>query len=211
MGITFSVQLQSWRSKADTLGAEPAEEVKLEDHCSYRYLFNFRGVAASFRFKHLFLCNSTGIPQICANNLANVFLAFKVVQYPLTNLKHFPLIVLIVLHVGSEWKEFFYDALIPWYHYIPIPDDTPMTNGQQHDQSEAIEDVLQFLQTDESVYGENSGSFIAEHIAANGRHFIENHLKMEDVELYWHELLLTYSKLLDFVPTKNPSFVEILK
>lgn len=23
-----------------------------------RYLFNFRGVAASFRFKHLFLCNS---------------------------------------------------------------------------------------------------------------------------------------------------------
>ena len=24
----------------------------------YKYLFNFRGVAASFRFKHLFLCNS---------------------------------------------------------------------------------------------------------------------------------------------------------
>ena len=23
-----------------------------------RYLFNFRGVAASFRYKHLFLCNS---------------------------------------------------------------------------------------------------------------------------------------------------------
>ena len=51
---------QSWRSNADTLGVEPAEEVKLEDHCGYRYLFNFRGVAASFRFKHLFLCNSTG-------------------------------------------------------------------------------------------------------------------------------------------------------
>ena len=51
---------QSWRSNVDTLGVEPAEEVKLEDHCGYRYLFNFRGVAASFRFKHLFLCNSTG-------------------------------------------------------------------------------------------------------------------------------------------------------
>ena len=24
-----------------------------------RYLFNFRGVAASFRFKHLFMCRST--------------------------------------------------------------------------------------------------------------------------------------------------------
>jgi protein glucosyltransferase len=36
----------------------PADEVKLEDHCKYKYLFNFRGVAASFRFKHLFLCRS---------------------------------------------------------------------------------------------------------------------------------------------------------
>lgn len=42
----------------DTLNAEPAKEVSLEDHCKYKYLFNFRGVAASFRFKHLFLCNS---------------------------------------------------------------------------------------------------------------------------------------------------------
>lgn len=49
---------QAWKSDADTLGAKPAEEVKLEDHCKYKYLFNFRGVAASFRFRHLFLCNS---------------------------------------------------------------------------------------------------------------------------------------------------------
>jgi EGF-domain serine glucosyl/xylosyltransferase len=49
---------QAWRSDADTLGAPPASEVKLEDHCEYKYLFNFRGVAASFRFKHLFLCKS---------------------------------------------------------------------------------------------------------------------------------------------------------
>lgn len=33
-------------------------EVSLEDHCQYKYLFNFRGVAASFRLKHLFLCRS---------------------------------------------------------------------------------------------------------------------------------------------------------
>ena len=70
----------------DTLGESPASEVRLEDHCAFKYLFNYRGVAASFRFKHLFLCGST------------------------------------VLHVGTEWKEFFYDSLIPWVHYVPITD-----------------------------------------------------------------------------------------
>lgn len=49
---------QAWKSKRDTLGAEPAQEISLEDHCQYKYLFNFRGVAASFRYKHLFLCKS---------------------------------------------------------------------------------------------------------------------------------------------------------
>ncbi|XP_044743954.1 O-glucosyltransferase rumi homolog [Chrysoperla carnea] len=49
---------QAWKSKADTLGADPAKEVSLEEHCKYKYLFNFRGVAASFRLKHLFLCKS---------------------------------------------------------------------------------------------------------------------------------------------------------
>ena len=52
-----------------------------------RILFNFRGVAASFRLKHLFLCNS------------------------------------LVFHVGDEWLEFFYDALKPWVHYIPVDKD----------------------------------------------------------------------------------------
>ncbi|UYV72430.1 POGLUT1 [Cordylochernes scorpioides] len=49
---------QAWKSDKDTLGADPASEVSFEDHCPYKYLFNFRGVAASFRLKHLFLCNS---------------------------------------------------------------------------------------------------------------------------------------------------------
>ncbi|KAM7362283.1 O-glucosyltransferase rumi homolog [Cochliomyia hominivorax] len=49
---------QAWKSPKDTLNAEPAKEVSFEDHCRYKYLFNFRGVAASFRFKHLFLCKS---------------------------------------------------------------------------------------------------------------------------------------------------------
>ncbi|XP_013148472.1 PREDICTED: O-glucosyltransferase rumi homolog [Papilio polytes] len=49
---------QAWKSDADTLYASPASEVSFEEHCKYKYLFNYRGVAASFRFKHLFLCKS---------------------------------------------------------------------------------------------------------------------------------------------------------
>lgn len=49
---------QAWKSPADTLNEEPAEEVSFEDHCKFKYLVNYRGVAASFRFKHLFLCKS---------------------------------------------------------------------------------------------------------------------------------------------------------
>lgn len=49
---------QAWKSKADTLGEEPAQTVPFEEHCHYRYLINAHGVAASFRFKHLFLCRS---------------------------------------------------------------------------------------------------------------------------------------------------------
>jgi len=50
---------QAWKSAADTLGFPPAKETPLSGHCQYRFLFNYRGVAASFRFKHLFLCGST--------------------------------------------------------------------------------------------------------------------------------------------------------
>ncbi|XP_058803538.1 O-glucosyltransferase rumi homolog [Phymastichus coffea] len=49
---------QAWKSEKDTLNAPAATEVSLESHCAYKYLFNYRGVAASFRHKHLFLCGS---------------------------------------------------------------------------------------------------------------------------------------------------------
>lgn len=45
--------------KTVTDGLGPiADQVSLEDHCKFRFLFNFKGVAASFRLKHLFLCKS---------------------------------------------------------------------------------------------------------------------------------------------------------
>ncbi|KAI1301540.1 O-glucosyltransferase rumi -like protein [Halotydeus destructor] len=49
---------QAWRSPADTLGKEPAPVIRFEEQCKYKYLINLRGVAASFRYKHLFMCKS---------------------------------------------------------------------------------------------------------------------------------------------------------
>lgn len=45
--------------RADALRKYPAAaQVPLRDHCRYRFLIDIRGVAASFRFRHLFLCKS---------------------------------------------------------------------------------------------------------------------------------------------------------
>jgi protein glucosyltransferase len=130
---------QAWKSDEDTLGYPPASELKHEEFCQFKYLFNFRGVAASFRLRHLFLCGS------------------------------------LVLHVGSDWIEFFYNRLEPWYHYIPI-------NTDLHD----VKTILLFAQNNDRLVGK---------IARQGRDFIWNYLTMENVELYWKELLLEYHQL----------------
>jgi len=148
---------QAWKSDADTLHAPPAKEVRLEDHCKYRYLFNFRGVAASFRLKHLFLCNS------------------------------------LVFHVGNEWMEFFYAAMKPWVHYIPVKSKAS---------KEEIEELLLFAKENDAF---------AKKIAQQGFDFITNHLRMEDVSCYWKNLLKSYSRLLKFKPERNTKFIEIKK
>jgi len=144
---------QGWKSDADTLGAKPATEISLEDHCEYKYLFNFRGVAASFRFKHLFLCNS------------------------------------LVFHVDDKWLEFFYPALKPWVHYIPVRQD--------------LKDARELIQF--AIENDN----IAKSIAARGRNFVKEHLKLEDVTNFWKDLLVEYTKLLKFKPTLNKKFNKI--
>jgi protein glucosyltransferase len=150
---------QAWKSKEDTLGMEPAVEVTFEDHCRYKYLFNFRGVAASFRFKHLFLCGS------------------------------------LVLHVGSDWLEFFYPSMKPWIHYVPV------NAGASQ---EEIEDLIEFLHHHDDK---------AEEIAMNGHAFIRDHLKMSDIETYWLALLKKYAEKLAFkpVPDKNNIIVTRTK
>ena len=119
----------------------------------FRYLFNFRGVAASFRFKHLFLCNS------------------------------------LVFHVGDEWLEFFYDALKPWVHYIPVRQD--LKDAQE---------LIEFAKENDKVVRE---------IAERGQKFISEHLKMEDITCYWEELLTQYGKLMRYKPKLNKKLIKI--
>jgi len=140
----------------DTLGAPPAEEVSLEDHCPYKYLFNYRGVAASFRFKHLFLCKS------------------------------------LVFHVGNEWIEFFYSALKPWVHYIPVP-----ANASE----KQLGELIRFARANDKLVSK---------IAARGHELVWNHLKMTDVECYWKYLLTEYAKLLRFTPELDKQLIPII-
>jgi protein glucosyltransferase len=144
---------QAWKSLADTLGEEPVDPIPLKEHCRYAYLFNFRGVAASFRFKHLFLCNS------------------------------------LVFHIGDEWKEMFYDTMHPWVHYVPV--STEM---------EDVEQLLEYFMKNEDE---------AKRIAQAGYDFILHHLRIDDIKLYWKELLNRYAKLLDYEPTRDESLIEI--
>lgn len=146
---------QAWKSPKDTLGMEPAEEASLESHCDYKYLFNYRGVAASFRLKHLFLCRS------------------------------------LVFHVGSAWQEFFYPALQPWVHYIPVPHSA----GQ-----EEIAQLLEFVKEHQDL---------AKDIAETGAKFVEEQLKMEDVLCYWEKLIKSYSKLLQYKVERDPALILI--
>jgi len=142
---------QAWKSPADTLGEEAAEEVSLEWHCRYKYLFNYRGVAASFRFKHLFLCKS------------------------------------LVFHVGSDWIEFFYPALKPWIHYIPVPAGSSETELYQ---------LLEFTRDHPDM---------AERVAEAGERAVRKLLRQEDVLCYWRHLLTQYTKLLTFTPSPDPA------
>lgn len=146
---------QAWKSPKDTLGMEAAEEASLESHCNYKYLFNYRGVAASFRLKHLFLCRS------------------------------------LVFHVGSDWLEFFYPALRPWVHFIPVSSNA----GE-----EEIFHLLEFVKEHQDL---------ARGIAEAGAKFVEEQLKMEDVTCYWDKLLSAYSKLLQYKVERDPKLVLI--
>lgn len=146
---------QAWKSAKDTLNAEPAAEVSFEAHCQYKFLFNFRGVAASFRFKHLFLCKS------------------------------------LVFHVGTEWKEFFYESMKPWIHYVPVSATATI---------DELRELLEFFQTHDEL---------AKKIADQGYEHIWNNLRMNDIHCYWRKLLKRYAKRLKYTTTLDPDLIAV--
>lgn len=94
--------------------------------------------------------------------------------------------------MGDEWDEFFYSAMIPWYHYVPVPSQASQ---------EELKDLILFVKTH---------PLIAKSIANNGYNFIKENLRMIDVENYWFALLKSYSKLLDFkLESPNHSFLKL--
>ncbi|XP_020799613.1 O-glucosyltransferase rumi [Drosophila serrata] len=142
-------------SGAHTLGTDPAEEIPFVEHCQYKYLFNFRGVAASFRLRHILLCRS------------------------------------LVIHVGDQWEEFFYNQLKPWVHYVPVASDADV---------DELADLILYLREHDDL---------AEEIAERGHEFVWLHLRMEDVQCYWRKLLQEYAQLLTYQVQPEPDLVEI--
>lgn len=144
---------QAWRSIKDTLGEKPAEEVNFEKHCDYKYLINLRGVAASFRFRHLFLCRS------------------------------------VVLNVKSRWIEFFYGALKPFYHYIPLDEE-----------AKNLVNIVKFLR---------SYPAIAERIAENGFQFVSRYLTEDSALCYWIELLTRYQTMIAYKVKPEKDYILV--
>lgn len=131
-----------------------AEATTMPEHCKYKYLLNFDGQAASFRYKTLFLCGS------------------------------------LVLSVDLKWQEFWYSMLIPWVHYVPLAGD-----GSDADT------IIDFLEAHQET---------AAMIAENGRQFVLQRLRMEDVQHYWDDLLTEYATLQAYtIPAIDSSLVEV--
>ena len=80
--------------------------------------------------------------------------------------------------------------LVPWVHYVPLAAD-----GSDADA------VVDFLE----AHPEEAAT-----IAENGRQFVFQRLRMEDVQHYWDDLLTEYATLQSFtVPAIDSNLVEI--
>lgn len=80
--------------------------------------------------------------------------------------------------------------MIPWYHYIPVEFD--------------MKDTVYLIDFFERYPD------IAKRIANNGHEFIKNNLDFEAIRCYWRDLLLEYSKLLNYqIPEKPKNSIVI--
>jgi protein glucosyltransferase len=94
-----------------------------------------------------------------------------------------------VFHVGDDWVEFFYPALKPWVHYIPVAEDL----GD-------IEELLEFVKSHDQL---------AQDIAQRGYELVWNHVTLQTVECYWLELLTEYASLLQWTVRRDISLVAL--
>lgn len=94
--------------------------------------------------------------------------------------------------MGDELKEFFYDSLKPWVHYIPISSKAS---------PEQLKKIIEFF----NVHQE-----LSQQIADRGHEMIWNNLKIEDVECYWRRLLRHYAKLTNYdIEQRDNNFILI--
>jgi protein glucosyltransferase len=94
--------------------------------------------------------------------------------------------------VGNEWEEFFYPALRPWLHFIPVDSAASQADLQQ---------LLEFLHGNDAH---------AREIAERGAAFLRQHLKFADIGCYWRRLLTSYAALLTYTVQPDPELVEIV-
>ncbi len=85
----------------------------------------------------------------------------------------------VILKQQSPHIQWYYDALQPYVHYIPL----------QEDMGDLFEQIMWATQHDEEV----------RQIMCNAQQFANNNLKQEHIYLYLYHLLKEYSKL-QFVP-----------
>jgi protein glucosyltransferase len=96
----------------------------------------------------------------------------------------------VVLMVDPVWDEFWYGMLVPFVHYVPLAAD-----GSDADAT------LDFLEAHQDW---------AEAIAENGRQFVLQRLRMEDVQGYWDDLLTRYSMLQSYEPAIDTALATVV-
>lgn len=95
--------------------------------------------------------------------------------------------------MGGDWLEFFYPAMKPWIHYIPV---------EANASKEKLKEIIEFAMAHDDL---------AKEIAENGYKFIWGNLRMKEVICYWRRLLKRYAKLLKYTPERNMKLIEIFK
>jgi len=174
---------QAFKGPIDTLYAEPRDPIHLKNHCDYKYLFNYKGVAASFRHKHLFMCKS--LVFHVGGQVSNTNLHSK--KDYRTNFSH----------MEDDWIEFYYPNMKPWIHYVPI-------SLQENNDPAYLRALIDYFMRNQTV---------AKKIAENGYNYVKNHLTEKNLVCYWNKLLRSYSELIEWelLPLEEGYDVPITK